>query len=124
MTEQRTAIVTGAASGLGRSIAERFGADGRNVALFDLNIEAATAAAAGIEEHDGGRATVYRVDVTDRAGIEAAVADVATKLGPPTILVNDAGLTGFQPFLEITLEDWNACSTRTCDWTFPTAARS
>ncbi len=107
MTEQRTAIVTGAASGLGRSIAERFGADGRNVALFDLNIEAATAAAAGIEAN-GGRATAYRVDVTDRAGIEAAVADVATKLGPPTILVNDAGLTGFQPFLEITLEDWNA----------------
>ncbi len=107
MTEQRTAIVTGAASGLGRSIAERFGADGRNVAHFDLNIEAATAAAAGIEAN-GGRATAYRVDVTDRAGIEAAVADVATKLGPPTILVNDAGLTGFQPFLEITLEDWNA----------------
>jgi 2-hydroxycyclohexanecarboxyl-CoA dehydrogenase len=107
MTEQRTAIVTGAASGLGRAIAERFGADGRNVALFDLNGEAAATAAGGIEAK-GGRAIGYRVDVTDRPGIGAAVADVVARLGPPTILVNDAGLTGFQPFLEITLKDWNA----------------
>ena len=107
MTEPRTAIVTGAASGLGRAIAERFGADGRHVALFDLNEEAATDAAEGIAAK-GGRAIGYRVDVTDRAAIEKAVADVATVLGPPTILVNDAGLTGFQPFLEITIEEWNA----------------
>ncbi len=107
MTEPRTAIVTGAASGLGRAIAERFGADGRHVALFDLNEEAAATAADGIVAK-GGRAIGYRVDVTDRAAIETAVADVATTLGPPTILVNDAGLTGFQPFLEITVDDWNA----------------
>ena len=107
MTEPRTAIVTGAASGLGRAIAERFGTDGRHVALFDLNEEAATEAAEAIAAK-GGRAIGYRVDVTDRAAIEKAVADVATKLGPPTILVNDAGLTGFQPFLEITTEEWNA----------------
>jgi NAD(P)-dependent dehydrogenase (short-subunit alcohol dehydrogenase family) len=107
VTERRTAIVTGAASGLGLAIAERFGADGRNVALFDLNGEGAATAATKIEAN-GGRAIGYRVDVTDRAAIEAAVADVVTKLGPPTILVNDAGLTGFQPFLEITVDEWNA----------------
>jgi 2-hydroxycyclohexanecarboxyl-CoA dehydrogenase len=107
VSEQRTAIVTGAASGLGRAIAERFAADGRSVALLDLNGEAVATAAAGIEAN-GRRAIGYRVDVTDRPGIEAAVADVVAQLGPPSILVNDAGLTGFQPFLEITLEAWNA----------------
>lgn len=107
MSDRRTAIVTGAASGMGLAIAERFGADGRNVAIFDLNGQGAENAAGKIEA-DGGRAIGYRVDVTDRPGIEAAVADVVAKLGSPTILVNNAGLTGFKPFLEMTPEEWNA----------------
>jgi 2-hydroxycyclohexanecarboxyl-CoA dehydrogenase len=107
VTGERTAIVTGAASGMGHAIAERLAADGRQVAIFDLNGQGAEKTAAKIEA-DGGRAQGYGVDVTDRPAIEAAVADVVARLGPPTILVNNAGLTGFKPFLDITLEEWNA----------------
>jgi 2-hydroxycyclohexanecarboxyl-CoA dehydrogenase len=107
VTEPRTAIITGAASGMGLTTAERFATDGRHVAIFDLNGHGAEAAAAGIEA-SGGRARGYRVDVTDRATIDAAVAEVVETLGPPTILVNSAGLTGFQPFLEITPDEWKA----------------
>jgi NAD(P)-dependent dehydrogenase (short-subunit alcohol dehydrogenase family) len=92
---------------MGLAIAERFAADGRNVAIFDLNGEGAQKEAAKIEA-DGGRAIGYRVDVTDRPAVEAAVSDVVANLGDPTILVNNAGLTGFKPFLEITYEEWNA----------------
>jgi 2-hydroxycyclohexanecarboxyl-CoA dehydrogenase len=107
VTERRTAIVTGAASGIGLAAAERLATDGRIVAIFDLNKEGAEAGAARIEA-SGGRAAGYHVDVTDRAAIEAAVADVARNLGRPTILVNNAGLPGFKPFLEITPEEWGA----------------
>ena len=106
MTERRTAIVTGAASGIGRAIADRFAADGRNVAIFDLNRDGAETAAATIAAN-GGKALGLRVDVTDRAAIEAAVADVVTELGRPTILVNSAGLSATTPFLDVTLEQWN-----------------
>ena len=104
MTE-RTAIVTGGASGIGLAICRRFADDGRRVAVFDVNGEAAHAEAAKLEAA-GAMATGYQVDVTDRAAIDAAVDDVRSRLGRPTILVNSAGMTGFDPFLEISLEKW------------------
>jgi NAD(P)-dependent dehydrogenase (short-subunit alcohol dehydrogenase family) len=105
MTDRRTAIVTGGASGIGLAISERLAADGAAVAVFDLNGEGAEAAAGKIEAA-GGTAAALAVDVTDRPGIEAAVAEVRARLGRPTILVNDAGMTGFDPFLEIPVEKW------------------
>jgi NAD(P)-dependent dehydrogenase (short-subunit alcohol dehydrogenase family) len=105
MTDRRTAIVTGGASGIGLAISERLAADGAAVAIFDLNGEGAQGAAAKIEAA-GGSAVGVAVDVTDRPGIEAAVATVRSRLGRPTILVNDAGMTGFDPFLEIPVEKW------------------
>jgi NAD(P)-dependent dehydrogenase (short-subunit alcohol dehydrogenase family) len=105
MTDRRTAIVTGGASGIGLAISERLAADGAAVAIFDLNGEGAEAAAGKIEAA-GGTAIGVAVDVTDRPGIEAAVAEVRSRLGRPTILVNDAGMTGFDPFLEIPVEKW------------------
>jgi NAD(P)-dependent dehydrogenase (short-subunit alcohol dehydrogenase family) len=86
----RVAVVTGGASGIGLAIAERLRADGNQVAVFDRNAEA-----------DG-----YTVDVTDREQIASAVARVRDDLGRPTILVNSAGLDGFDRFLDITPEKW------------------
>ena len=101
----RTAIVTGGASGIGLAIAERLAADGNAVAVFDRDGEAADAAAAKIEAA-GGSAIGVTVDVTERAAVDAGVAATGERLGTPTILVNSAGLDGFDPFLTITLEKW------------------
>ncbi len=106
MTTERTAIVTGGGSGIGLAIAERLANDGKAVAIFDRDVAAATTAAAKIEVA-GGTATGVEVDVTDRAQIDAGVATVRERLGRPTILVNSAGLDGFDPFLKITAEKWS-----------------
>ena len=105
-SEPRVAVVTGGASGIGLAISERLARDGAAVAVLDVNGPAATTAAAGIEAQ-GGRAVGIEADVTDRARVEEAVSDVAGTLGPPLILVNNAGRDSFMPFLEIDLEHWN-----------------
>lgn len=105
MSAGRTAIVTGGASGIGLAISERLASGGSPVAIFDLHGDAAVAAAAKIEAA-GGRAMGFAVDVTDRPAIDAAADTVRRELGRPTILVNNAGMTGFDPFLEIPLEKW------------------
>jgi 2-hydroxycyclohexanecarboxyl-CoA dehydrogenase len=102
---ERVAVVTGGGSGIGLAIAERLAADDHAVAVFDRNGDAASAAAEKIAA-DGGRSLGVAVDVTDREGIESAVAEVRSKLGPPTVLVNCAGLDGFDPFLKITPDKW------------------
>jgi 2-hydroxycyclohexanecarboxyl-CoA dehydrogenase len=105
VTAERTAIVTGAGSGIGLAIAERLADDGLAVAIFDRDGDAAQSAAAKIGAA-GGTAIGLTVDVTDRPGIEAAVAEVGSRLSVPTVLVNNAGLDGFDPFLSITPEKW------------------
>jgi 2-hydroxycyclohexanecarboxyl-CoA dehydrogenase len=101
----RTAIVTGGGSGIGLAIAERLAADGLAVAIFDRDGESAGATAAKIVA-EGGTAAGFTVDVTDRPRIDAAVAEVAAALGVATVLVNNAGLDGFDEFLKITPEKW------------------
>jgi NAD(P)-dependent dehydrogenase (short-subunit alcohol dehydrogenase family) len=101
--EPRTAIVTGGGSGIGLAISRRLAADGAAVAVFDRDGETARAAAAGIEA-DGGRALGVTVDVSDRAQVDAGVAEVRDALGAATILVNNAGISPFEKFLEIERE--------------------
>jgi NAD(P)-dependent dehydrogenase (short-subunit alcohol dehydrogenase family) len=105
-SEPRVAVVTGGASGIGLAISERLASDGAAVAIFDLNGDAAKAAAAKIEAADG-RAIGLTVSVTDRPRIEEAVGEVVDRLGTPLILVNNAGRESFVPFLDISLEHWN-----------------
>ncbi|HVH75926.1 MAG TPA: SDR family NAD(P)-dependent oxidoreductase [Stellaceae bacterium] len=85
----RSAIVTGAARGIGRAIAERLAASGARVAIWDVDAGAATATAAAIEG-----AASYLADVTDPRSIAAALAATVAQIGPPAILVNKPGYRG------------------------------
>jgi 2-dehydro-3-deoxy-L-rhamnonate dehydrogenase (NAD+) len=85
----RIAIVTGAARGIGRAVAERFSASGAKVAIWDVDGAAAEATSLAIEN-----ASYYSVDVTDPAGIARAAEAIEARLGPPDILVNNAGISG------------------------------
>ena len=89
---EKTAVVTGGGSGIGRAIAERLSADGYQVATLDLN--------------PAGKAFAVTADVTDRAQVEQAIAAVREQLGPVTILVNAAGLDGFKRFAKLSFEAW------------------
>jgi 2-hydroxycyclohexanecarboxyl-CoA dehydrogenase len=89
----KTALVTGGASGIGRSIADRLRADGNHVASIDIT------------ESDTDFS--YVADVTDRAAIDTALDAVRSALGPITILVNAAGMTSFRRFTNLTLAEWS-----------------
>ncbi len=89
----KTAVVTGGASGIGRSIADRLRADGNHVATID------------IAESDTDFS--YVADVTDRAAVALALDGVRSALGPITILVNAAGLTSFRRFTNLTVGEWS-----------------
>jgi len=89
----KTALVTGGASGIGRSIADRLRADGNHVASIDIT------------ESDTDFS--YVADVTDRAAIDTALDAVRSALGPITILVNAAGMTSFRRFTNLTSAEWS-----------------
>jgi len=100
-----TAIVTGGASGIGLAISERLARDGAKVSIFDVDLEAGERAAQGIRAQ-GGEALACAVDVSDRAQVDEAVAATREHLGPVLVLVNGAGKDGFDPFMEISPEQW------------------
>lgn len=106
----KTAIVTGAASGIGLATARRLAQEGASVALWDLNESGAQAAAADLNR-DGLRAIACRVDVSSRTDVDAAVRQVHEAFGPVAILVNNAGMSAFTPFMEITEELWDKVMT-------------
>ena len=109
MTEQqtRTAIVTGAARGIGAAIAKRLSQDGFAVAVLDLDESACKAVVDEIEAA-GGKALGVGVDVADEQAVEAAVSRVADELGAPTVLVNNAGITRDNLLFKLTVDDWNS----------------
>lgn len=88
--KDKVVIVTGSASGIGRAIALRFGAEGALVALFDINMKGAEETASTITAA-GGKAFSFKVDITERASIEAAVDALERDTGRIDILVNNAG---------------------------------
>jgi 2-hydroxycyclohexanecarboxyl-CoA dehydrogenase len=100
----KTAVVTGAGSGIGRACAVQLARDGAAVAVWDLNADSA-AETVRLIEAAGGKAAAYIGDASDRAKIDEILGRVRVDLGPVLILVNNAGVTGFKPFLEIGPED-------------------
>jgi 3-oxoacyl-[acyl-carrier protein] reductase len=92
----RTAIVTGAASGMGRATAILFASEGAKVAVTDLDQTACDAVVAEIEAN-GGTANAYALDVSNHDAIKAVVANVASDFGGIDILVNNAGISAFCP---------------------------
>jgi 3-oxoacyl-[acyl-carrier protein] reductase len=105
--DQRTAIVTGSARGIGAAVARRLSSDGLAVAILDLNEADCATVADGIAQA-GGRALAVGVDVSDEQAVQAAVGRVAQELGPPTVLVNNAGITRDNLLFKMTVSDWDA----------------
>ena len=104
----RTAIVTGAASprGIGRATARRLAQQGWAVAVVDLDREASEKVAVEIQEQHGVAALGIGADISDRASVDAAVAEAAASLPQIVGLVNNAGISSPVPFLEVTDEEW------------------
>lgn len=98
----KVAVITGAARGIGKAIAERYAKEGAKVVIADINEAGAKDVAAKLGAHAIG----LKLDVTDQASIDAMVAEVAAHFGGIDILVNNAGLFGLAPIVEITRESY------------------
>ena len=101
----RVAIVTGSARGIGAAIAERLARDGCDIAVMDLDAAACARTVATVRAL-GRRAEAIAVDVADEASVEAAVRATKAALGPPAVLVNNAGILREKTLAKMTLDDW------------------
>ena len=119
----KSALITGAARGIGKAFAEAYVREGATVAIGDINLEAAERTASGI----GAAAYAVKLDVTDQASIDAAVKAVEAKAGGLDILVNNAALFDAAPIVEITRQSYDrlfAVNVAGCLFTLQAAARS
>jgi len=97
--EGKVAIVTGGGGGIGGAVCRRLAAEGADVAVFDVNGEAAEEVAEAITG-GGGKALAVAADITDLAAVKAGVEESEGKLGPVAALINNAGWDVFRPFLQ------------------------
>lgn len=102
----RVAIVTGGAQGIGAAIARRLCRDGHAVAVLDLDADACRPLVDELGA-SGGRAFAVAADVSDEAAATAAVEQVTTELGAPTVLVNNAGILRDNLLFKMTVDDWD-----------------
>lgn len=104
--EDKIAVVTGARRGIGRAIALALAAAGASVAVADISLEDCQKVVKEIESM-GGKALAVRCDVSARSEVEAMVRSTVERFGTLDILINNAGILGFKPFLELTEEEWD-----------------
>ena len=102
----RVALVTGAAAGIGRACAMRLAREGKAVGVLDLNLEGCQKVVDEITAA-GGKAVALQASIVDRPQMSAAVTKLREAFGPVTIVVNNAGISNFIPFEELTDEDWD-----------------
>ena len=102
----KVAVVTGAAAGIGAACARRLAKEGAAIAVLDLDAERCADTGAAIP-NAGGTAIAAGADVSNRASVQAALAQVREQLGAISILVNNAGVTDFTPFEELTDDRWD-----------------
>ena len=102
----RVAIVTGAARGIGAATAQRLATDGMAVAVLDLDAAACAGTVDAITEA-GGRALAVGADVSQADQVEAAVGKIAADLGPPVVLINNAGVIRDNLLFKMTDDDWD-----------------
>lgn len=107
MSTQKVAIVTGAARGIGAGVAKRLATDGLAVAVLDLNADSCADVVKAITDA-GGKAIAVGADVSSEDSVAAAVAKVAQELGPPTVLINNAGIIRDNMLFKMTVDDWDA----------------
>jgi NAD(P)-dependent dehydrogenase (short-subunit alcohol dehydrogenase family) len=103
----KTALVTGAQQGIGRAIAVALARDGANVAVNFLDDEAAATRVAGEVREHGRQAMLVRGDVSRPGDVEAMVAALVQTLGPPDVVVNNAGVFPRVAFLDMKEGDWD-----------------
>lgn len=103
--DRKVALITGAASGIGRGIALRFAAEGAQTIVADINEQRALEAVQEIEK-SGGAAVQLHIDVSDRTSVDAAVNAAIDEFGHIDVLVANAGIADRAPFLEYPLEAW------------------
>jgi meso-butanediol dehydrogenase/(S,S)-butanediol dehydrogenase/diacetyl reductase len=104
--EGRVALVTGAASGIGRATAERLAKEGARVVCADVQAEGLDAVVKAIRA-GGGEAAASACDVSDEAQVRSTVREAVARFGGLHVLCNIAGILRFQHSHEVTLEDWN-----------------
>lgn len=102
--ENKVAVVTGGGSGIGRACSIQLARDGASVAVWDLNARSAAETVQSIRS-EGGKAAAYMGDATEPGAISQTLAAIRADLGPVLILVNNAGISHFKTFLEVTRED-------------------
>jgi len=103
----KVALVTGAGSGIGYAIAERFGHEGAAVAIDYLGHDEDAQALARTLEDAGAKAVALEADVADATAVEALIAEVVERLGRIDVLVNNAGIEKSQPLFEIDEASWD-----------------
>jgi 3-oxoacyl-[acyl-carrier protein] reductase len=103
----RTAIVTGAARGIGAAVSKRLASEGFDIAVLDLDESACAETVAAVEDL-GAKAIAVGADVANDAAVSRAVDRVASALGAPTVLVNNAGITRDNLLFKMPTADWDA----------------